>query len=474
MIAFTLVNSNLPANSATIAQPISITAGDNHTCALLSDKSVVCWGDDSLGQLGDGTNQGSSTPVEVQGLGAVTSIAAGGNHTCAIKTNKTVACWGSNSSGELGDNTFNFRKLPVTVSGLSGIKQISAGRWNTCALTTDGYIYCWGNASRDIHVLGDYILNPSPIPVLMPNISNAVNVGVGAGHICALLKDKTVWCWGSNVAGALGAEGPRNQFGDQITQIGNPIKVEGVANVSSLSVGGSSNCVLIASKAKCWGDNMWGQTGIDRNKSWGSYIVISPESGRNDGLGLGLQDVQAGSWYYTCALRKITELPGNNSLTCWGQDQFGVKLAIDPTVDSPIADHFLVGIMKMTVGLKHGCAILYDQTIKCWGDNLFGQLGNGKQASLGATYVAGFSTPQPGAATISFSGAKAQVTITGLPGTPYWIQVTQATSSKPSKVTLTKTTQVFSFNLKKGSVAVKVFTANQLERSSFSKVGTIK
>ena len=146
----------MPAQ-ATAAPAISspsthITAGMYHTCALISDGTVACWGANDVGQLGDGSYTGSNVPVAVTG-GAlanktVTDIAAGYFHTCALISDGTVTCWGNNGFGQLGTGNNMDSNVPVAVTGgvLTGktVTDITAGDFHTCALISDGTVTCWG------------------------------------------------------------------------------------------------------------------------------------------------------------------------------------------------------------------------------------------------------------------------------------------------------------------------------------------
>jgi alpha-tubulin suppressor-like RCC1 family protein len=251
----------------------SVTSGGSHVCALVHNGGAWCWGFNDDGQLGDGTTTNRSTPVAVSGLPLnLAQIAATDDHTCALLTNQTVKCWGLNSKGQLGDGTTSNSSTPVKVAGLTGAVQIALGDGYTCALLAGGDVQCWGlNAFGE---LGDGGTTDSKSPVQVSGLTSAVQaISGGDASVCAVLQSAQVDCWGDNSSGELG----NGSIGGQSDT---PGLVEGGAFASdgaSIGLGsfGTTSCALDASElAECWGSNADGEAGNGTTSNTGTPGVV--------------------------------------------------------------------------------------------------------------------------------------------------------------------------------------------------------
>jgi len=249
---------------------VSIAAGGEHTCALAGSGSVWCWGANFSGQLGDGTNTARSVPARVRGLPAgVTSIAAGSEHTCAATSAGVVGCWGANSSGQLGDGTNSNRNIPVTVERLSeATKAITAGSAHTCALTTRGAVWCWGaNWSGQ---LGDETNTNRHVPAPVRGLAAGTAViAAGSEHTCAASSGGTVGCWGANFSGQLGNGSNANR--------NVPVDVVALRGFAIEVVAGSEHTCALTDRGdlECWGANRSGQLGDGTNASRSAPAGVS-------------------------------------------------------------------------------------------------------------------------------------------------------------------------------------------------------
>ncbi len=208
----TSTSSFTPVTVSGITTATDISAGINHTCAVLGNGTVQCWGNNGSGKLGNGTATSSngiitssSTPVTVSGITTATDISAGINHTCAVLGNGTVQCWGSNYSGQLGNGTTTDSSTPVTVSSITTATAIAAGGYlveHSCAVLSNGTVQCWG--ANAFGQLGNGTTTNSSIPVTVSGTAIASAIATGGAVTCIVLSNGTVQCWGYNAYGQLG------------------------------------------------------------------------------------------------------------------------------------------------------------------------------------------------------------------------------------------------------------------------------
>ena len=421
---------------------MALSAGEYHNCAISESGDVWCWGSNLHSALGLGDNEDRGSPTRVEGLPtSAQMVAAGATHTCALLKDESVFCWGTivvtGDEGALGGRAEY--ASPVSVPHLDGHPvSLVSGSGESCVLMREGNVYCWG-IGRDGPQEVDFGTDVSSIALDYDTINNGtlciydtagvVKCGhrrwdepalrrsdlerVGAvedlgarklafdsAHTCVLTHSGQVWCWGANTYGQLGT-------GD-ILDRQEPYHVEAVTQATDIAVGGSFSCAAQGDgQVLCWGKNDSGQTGspgprVDRVrgldepairvangtpscavlesgtiKCWGQWLDYDTDVDSMDllmrtvdGLNGPAVDVEIGDGF-ACALLE------SGTVQCWGSNEFG-GLA-NPSLESstvPMNIDLTSPADTLSVGSVHACAILQGGSVQCWGDDIFNQLGD--------------------------------------------------------------------------------------------------
>lgn len=330
--------------------PIDISAGYNHTCVIRRDGSLWCWGRNEVGELGILTPGSVPVPLFVPLPGKAKKVAAGGAiyvgmvalaHTCVILEDTTVYCWGSGNYGQLGLGGSVSSFEPAQVTSLVNAVDLSAGGGHTCAVKSDGDLFCWGLDENG--QVGDGMAQDATTPKLI--MGNAKSVDAGQNHTCAIMQTGSLRCWGKNFDGQLGTGDSTDRLAP--AEVGIPLKL----NVDEVATGDRHTCARKGNEAYCFGNdyngacaaNKWGPVpdptlvavpavthiavGRERSgavssaaglvKMWG----VAPLGDGGGGVTGTPVDVSiegvakiAGGYQHTCVLKT------NGEVWCWGED----------------------------------------------------------------------------------------------------------------------------------------------------------
>ena len=406
----TLLSSSLPSVVVSVSDAMELSVGLYHSCILVSDGSVECWGRNDSRQLGNGATTNTAVPTVVVGLTQPAKhISAGAIFSCAHLADDTAMCWGDNTQGELGDGTTTAHTTPVAVKGLTGITQLVTISQSACALVKDSTVWCWGDnpngqngiAGPDLAtatqivtaklsnvvslaagatgahfcaVLGDGTskcwgagtsgqlggsgASDSPTPVAVTTLDDAASVVVGNNFSCALHKDASVSCWGSNANSDLA-------LGDSPTPSATtPLPTKDLAGVIALAAGVSHACALKdAQNVLCWGSDQYGALGRKR-----ALIVPTPVQVANISdvaeLGVGRE--------FAC----VTHADGG-TLSCWGNNFFHQQARSDFSITGvPSTVPNVAGVSVIATGETTTCVVA-SGSVLCFGEDDQGEVGNG-------------------------------------------------------------------------------------------------
>lgn len=355
-------------------------AQNAHACGIRNDNTLWCWGSNGAGQLGVGSTTNLSLPTKLNDSWRF--VSAGSSHSCGIKQDNSLWCWGHNGSwngwGQLGNNdgTGTQQNSPVAVSGGGQWIYVSAGWSHTCGIRTDNSLLCWGNNAN-----GKTGLNTTSGNTLVPTAINGggtwIKVAVSETHSCGIRTDNTLWCWGNNANGRTG----RN------TAAGNtlvPTQIDGSSTYIDITAGQEHSCgIRTDGSLRCWGNNWVGMLG---DNTQNQRLVPTAISG-----GGTWKQVSASHGQHTCAVRT------DDTVRCWGfnhegQGGNGLYEAYN-MAQVALADTSPYRQISAGAPSSNGftCGIRMDGSLRCWGANRHGQLGNGTQSYI--------NTPMPTNAT---------------------------------------------------------------------------
>jgi alpha-tubulin suppressor-like RCC1 family protein len=341
---------------------VKIGQGSFFTCGLTSGGLAYCWGHNTFGQLGNGTNINHLIPTAVSQTGvSFASITAGGFHACGLTNLGEAYCWGRNDFGQSGDGTSIDQNIPTAVSqtGIS-FTNITAGIYHTCGLTSTGLAYCWGK--NDYGQSGDSTSTELYVPTAVTQTGiSFTSITAGGFHTCGLTSTGLAYCWGKNSDGQLGDDTTTDRnIPTAVSQTGISFK--------NIITGGSHTCGLTsAGLAYCWGWNISGQLGIG---TYTTYLYIPTAVAQT---GISFTSMTAFN-NHTCGITST------GLAYCWGHNNYG------QVGDSTSANKYSVptavaqaeiSFTSINTGDQHTCGITSAGVSYCWGLNNYGQLGDG-------------------------------------------------------------------------------------------------
>ncbi len=356
---------------------LSVSAGGLKTCSLTASGAAYCWGS---GPLGDGSGTSSKVPVAVTGGLTFSAVTAGNFLACGITTTEAPYCWGERPVAVPGGHEF----VALTIGD-------GVGPGHYCGLTANGSAYCWGNNTSgqvgDGTTSGDEIQNGWVVrtaPVAVVGGLRFAAVTAGLFHTCGLTTSGAAYCWGGGGNGELGD--------GSTTDSSVPVAVAGGLKFMSLSAGGSNTCGLTTGGAAyCWGPNGAGLLGNGSTTSSSVPVAVSG--------GLTFSAVSTGSGH-ACGLT------GNGAAYCWGwnaEGQLGTGsntgpelCASSPCSTRPVPVAGGLRFAGLSASGQVTCGVTLSGTTYCWGDNRYGQLGNGTTInSSEPVQVVGLGAPAP-------------------------------------------------------------------------------
>lgn len=376
--------------------PTSITTGWNHSCAMLDSGRVLCWGAGGDGQLGNSVAADSDVPSWVAGVSDADLLVAGAHHTCLRRSSMGggIFCFGRNTHGQLGDGSRTNRSTPVRADDtfLDYGSDVAVGRRHTCAVYS-GRVVCWGDNNEGQLGTGSQIDQLRPVTEVSGIPAAAVTTQVAAGfeHSCALTSAGELYCWGSNLCGAMAMPTmfPRQTSARRISFPG--------ATVLDVEISSGTTCALLSDgTVRCWGANYRGQLG-DGMRSHGRTCDVGLDMSFAPVTVIGVSSAvrfEHVAGFHFCARTS------SGDTYCWGRNTASHQLGVSDSVcgdpdgcATPVLNVLASGASAVVGGSEHAC-ILSGGAVSCWGSNDAGQLGNGG-AGMGWTVPQRVAPPAP-------------------------------------------------------------------------------
>jgi alpha-tubulin suppressor-like RCC1 family protein len=344
------------------------------TCGVTTAGAAYCWGSNTYGQIGDGTTTPHSVPTLISGGYTWASIAVGERHVCGVTTSNVGYCWGDNTDGQIGDNTVTQRTAPTLVNGGYTWSKIATGWYFSCGWTTSGSGYCWG--SNTYGQIGDNTVAQRNIPTAINGSYTWASISTGSIDTCGVTTSHVGYCWGDNTNG---------QIGDNAaTQRNVPTLINGGFSWASISEGAQNSCgVTTSGTGYCWGDNVNGEVGDGTTTQRKVPTAL----------------VSSFTWSYISAGPSISDDDTNCGITtgsltlCWGYNnysQIGDSTSTSRSVPTGVLWANVNTTASVAAGAETNCAVRNGGIAYCWGNNAYGQVGDGTTtARMSPTIVLG-------------------------------------------------------------------------------------
>jgi alpha-tubulin suppressor-like RCC1 family protein len=360
---------------------VAVTIGDTHSCSLSESGAAYCWGNGTVGQLGNGKLERRPYATRVRSDQSFASIDAGSQHTCALTVQGAAYCWGSNANGQLGTGNQRNESEPQAIDSPERFVSISAGEAHSCAVTVDGRAFCWGRGTNGELGAGS-LVNAATSPTQVAGSLRFSQISAGWRHTCAVATNGAAYCWGANEMAQLG-------IGSAGTLELQPTRVDANFAFREVSAGFNHTCGVTPDFAGyCWGENRAGETGNGWVFRAGQAAELRPARVFDYGT-IRYTSISAGT-SYSCG--RWT----NGEVYCWGRGDYGqlgigtLDNHIQPQMvipEPPLINTVLFADVEAS-GSTHTCGLGHNGFVFCWGRGDDGQLGSGVPMSMIPTRVA--------------------------------------------------------------------------------------